>query len=190
MKQATLDLLDSELRKGNLKFQNYPFEDRFGLYRKSFLLDPSNWEKYYPQIKKYQFHWKEFKYAKMQNINSLINSDKPGIYFFCVKPPELLYNLPNYVLYVGISNERDSNRSLQERLKDYFYFSIIKKRNNIHRMLQMFYDHIYVVYSLLDLKSESLREIEQALHAFYYPPENRRDFPVEFKEAQKAWGKI
>lgn len=190
MKQATLDLLDVELRKESSRFKNYPFNVRFKLYRKEFLLDPANWEKYYPQVNKYTYDWKELKFSELQNLDDIIDSEEPGIYFFCVKPPIMVYDLPIFVLYVGISNERDSNRPLKDRLKDYFYLNEIKKRKNVHIMLQMFYEHIYVVYSLLNLESSELRELEKALHGFYYPVQDRRDFPSEFKEAQKAWGAI
>jgi len=185
LQQATLDLLDAELRKKSSEFRNYPDDVRFKFYRMEFLIDPLNWEKFYPRSSRYNYNWKEFKFSDLPNLDRLIKSDDPGVYIFYIKPPALINDLPKFVLYVGISN-----RPLKERLKDYFNLSKIKKRENIHKMLQLYYDHIYVCYSVLSIGSTELSKLEKALHGFFYPIEARRDFPAELKKAQKAWGKI
>jgi hypothetical protein len=96
--------------------------------------------------------------------------------------------MPKFALYVGIAGEGKSNRPLSDRLKEYFHFSHIKKRSNVHRMLRMYHKNVYVAYSLLKkTKKIDLDKVEVDLHGFYYPIINDRDFPAEIKAIRKAF---
>lgn len=190
MKQKTLDLLDKDLSGTNDYYSKLDNEVRFRFLREQFLLDRYYWDKYFPLINKYKYHWNEFKYTDIKNpdsIDTLLPTDDIGVYVFIIKSENLFLDIPKYVFYVGISGERNSNRPLRERLKDYFRLNQVKKRKQVHRLLSMYYQNVYIKYSPLQISSSLLQQLEMDLHGFYYPICNERDFPVELKNLRKAF---
>lgn len=83
-------------------------------------------------------------------------------------------------------------RALKERLKNYLpsALSQIRKRENIHLMLQMYYDCLWVSYALTSDHASQLEDLEEKIHSFVYPCFGRRDYSPEVKTMQKAWGRI
>lgn len=158
-------------------------------------MDPVMWERYEPPTWAYALSWSEFKYeaiARAAQLDREIKSDLPGLYIFYIRPTNPLNGFPKLPLYIGISNERDSRRPLRDRLKDYLPARVAtkKKRQNIDRMLRQYYGVLWVTYCLIDKASVDLSALETKLHGFMHPTVGRRDFPVEVKTQQKAFGKI
>ncbi|KAB2654361.1 MAG: hypothetical protein DVB32_09645 [Verrucomicrobia bacterium] len=187
---ATFDMLDAYER-----LQDRPDGTRFPDYREEFCTDPFLWKRHEPPAWAFELEWHEFQYSEISNpsrLNEIINSESPGLYVFYVRPERLIYNFPQFALYVGISNERGSCRPLRERLQDYLPGRIaqIVKRKNIERMLIHYYGALRVAYSLTERPSAELMELEKNLHGFIYPRYSRRDYPVDIKNQQKAFGKI
>lgn len=189
MKQSTFDILDSELRRGYNKYQTMAFVDRYNSYTFDIRIDPKWSEKKYEKLKTYGLNWSDpFKYADLKSPEDIIATDDTGVYLFFVKPKELILNMPQMVIYVGIAGEGESNRPLKERLKDYFRISQIKLRANIHQALQLFYDDVYLSYAKYTGSSSNLKKIERLLHEFYSPRWSTRDYELETKKARAAWG--
>jgi len=94
--------------------------------------------------------------------------------------------LTKFVAYVGIAGERESNRTLKERLADYFGLPGLKKRRNVHSLAYQYYRNAYIVFSPLSVTSKELSEIETSLHGYFHPPVSDRDFPPEIKNQKRS----
>ena len=132
----------------------------------------------------------EFRFREAVENNDLdqrIPSSDPGLYIFYVRPDNLVYRFPQVALYVGISNATGSGRALRERLKDYMRLGTLQKRKNVHQMLQLYYDYIWVAYSHLVLTSTQLKALETQLHDFLGPPFSRAAYSLDIREAKSAW---
>ena len=189
MKQSTLDILDASLRTDNNKYYSMSEEDRYALFtRKPVRIDPQKSDDIYPQINTANFTWSApIKYSSFPDFKSLITSNQIGNYIMYVQPENTILGMPKYVLYVGISGENGSSRPLKERLNDYFYISGLKKRSNVHKLLQLYYKHVYIVYSLYNGSFSDLENDEKIFHEYYYPIYCDRDFSPETKKGRKAW---
>jgi hypothetical protein len=184
--QATLDLLDADLRAESNRYNNYPFKDRHKIFSHAIRIDPFWSNQKNAQIT--ALNWSaQYRYADHPNFEQIINTNDIGVYVMYVRPQNLVIDMPQYVMYVGISGEHGSARPLKERLMDYFYISKLKLRNNVHQMLQMYYDHVYIKYALFNGNYNSLEDLESTLHEFFYPRFGKRDFQPETKAAHGAW---
>jgi len=195
MAKATLDLFDAPLGDAYGYYQGLTDEVRFKCYRQEFSIDPQKWAEHEPADWVFELNWREYRYANIQqgeDLNRLIPEDDPGIYIFYTRANRLVYRFPQFAFYVGISNERDSQRPLRERLKDYLPTALnaIRKRKNVHRMLQLYYGQIWVAFTFSSVPSAELQEVERRLHGFIHPCFGRRDFPPDIKQQQKAFGVI
>lgn len=189
-RQKTLDVLDAGLAEKYDRYMAAPIEMRERFFTEGFWLEASNWEKYYAELETVNFNWQEFKYNDISADNPLdkvITSDETGIYMFIVKSNNTIFDLPKFVLYVGMSGENNSKRSLKERLKDYYYIEKVKKRDAVLRLLQKYHKNVYVAYSLLQMSEAEIRSIETSLLGFFYPKPNKDDFPVELKPLKKGF---
>jgi hypothetical protein len=190
MRQATLDILDAELRDKHRHYTSASLVDRQRFYRRDFLFDPTGWSNLYTSISNHKFTWNEFRFCDAvasNDIDTRISSAEPGLYIFYVRPQTLVYRFPQLALYVGISNATGTGRSLRDRLKDYMKIGSIRKRANIHQMLQLYYDYIWVAYSHLSLKAEEMVKLETYIHDFLRPPFGRSAFSPKIKAARGAW---
>jgi hypothetical protein len=195
MSKATFDLFDAPLGDAFDYLQALPDEVRFPCYRQEFSVDPRNWAANEPPTWAQALNWQEYRYSDVQDrtdLDTLITDDHPGIYIFYARPEILLHSFPRFAFYVGISGEGNSMRPLRERLKDYLprCLSQIQKRKNIHRMLQLYYNRLWVSYALTDTHAAHLEELELKLHGYVHPCFGRRDFPLEIKHQQQAFGQI
>lgn len=187
--KETLDVLDNYFNNEVAKMANLDDLDRWDTTKVEFHLDPIYWDLFYHRIKPFTFNWQEFKYSDLPDLTQLIPSDDVGIYMFIVKSGFLIYGLPQFLLYVGISGEKGSERPLRERLNDYFNLNNITKRNKLHRLIKRYYHNTYVVFSTIDrsiVSVDQLEQLEKDLHGFFIPPANDRDFPIEVKPLIKA----
>jgi hypothetical protein len=195
MAKATFDLFDAPLGDAYDYYQALPPDVRFPSYRQEFSVDPQNWKQHQPPDWVFELNWREYRYADIQQRNdlqSVIPENEPGIYIFYARPDRLVHQFPRFAFYVGISNERGSHRPLRERLKEYVPAALnaIRKRKNVHRMLQLYYGQIWVAFALTSALSNELEQVEERLHGFVHPCFGRRDFPPDVKYQQQAFGVI
>jgi hypothetical protein len=197
MNQATLDLLDASLRNDHLRYESSRYDDRVLFFtRHNIRIDPVWSERKYEELKKFNryLEWRTIKYFDIVDptrtevgLDKIIDNNSKGVYIFYVMPKDTIQDMPKHVMYVGISGVRGSERSLRDRLKDYFYISKIKKRTNIHKFLQLYYKNVYIDYSFFNGEYNDLEKIEELLHEFFQPIYSIRDYEPETKEAKKAW---
>lgn len=187
MKKSTLDLLDSEYKKKESYYRNLESNYRRQASEEKFIIEPEYWEEYYKKLSVYTFSWQEFKFSEMKDLDTEITQNDIGLYMFVVKANQLICDMPKFVIYVGISGEKGSNRSLKDRLKDYFNFNKVKKRNKLHRLISKYYSNIYINYCFPTKNYKDLENIEEYLHGFFYPICNDRDFPIGIKKTKGAF---
>lgn len=186
---ATFDLLDKELSRDVSEFSALPDKHRWTNTAISFHLDTDYWETYFNNIKPFipKLDWKELKYSEHHDLKKIIKTKEIGIYMFVIRPNDLIFSYPQFVMYVGIAGEGGSNRPLRERLNDYFHISNIKKRSKLHSMLQKYYYNTWIVYSLIKkITASELEQLEEDFHGYFLPPAAERDFPVLIKRIIKA----
>ncbi len=186
IKQKTLDLLDASLRKDMSRYDSYPYKDRYKIFTHDIRIDPSWCEKKYNEVPKLSWQGPH-KFSDMPNFEDIIKGNEIGIYIMYVRPNLLIEDMPQHMMYVGISGEHGSSRPLKDRLKDYFNINKIKLRENIHTMLQLYYENVYIKYALFNGNYLDLEKIEVVLHEFYSPRFGKRDFEPDTKKAQGAW---
>ncbi len=186
---ATRDILDF-LSPEYEEYRN--LSDKF-YYDASCFMDipiaPRYWDMFGGILFAYDFKWKSVKYMELDRYlkDDINRASKCGIYLFSVGPRVRIKGLPEYVFYVGIAGERDSNNPLRERLRNYIQKSGIEKRKKVHTVLALYHEDITIHYCEFDDTSE-LSKIEEYLHGFYLPWANERDFPAFIKSAKKAFG--
>ncbi len=190
---ATIDILDASIPDEFQLLQSYPDAHRFKYYREEVMTDPVYWKRHQPPGWAFEMTWTEFRYADVSTaaqLDAVITSDLPGLYIFYIRPDRVFVSFPQLAMYVGISNERNSQRPLRERLKDYLPARIEnkKKRENIDRMLRSYYGVLWVTYCLTNKPSSDLEALEETLHGFLDPRVGSRDYPVDIKTQQKAFG--
>jgi hypothetical protein len=189
---VTFDPLDAPLWKAFSFYQSLTDDVRAGLYQHKIWADPKNWQRNKPPAWIMKLKWKVFRYADVDTptkLEKIVSRTAPGIYIFSVFPDVIISGFPMLALYVGISNENDSGRPLRERLKDYLpsRMSEIRKRKNIHKMLRLYYGHIWVYFCYVSKPSPMLRRAEQKLHGYLAPPAADRDYPVDMKPYKPAF---
>ncbi|MDZ4147052.1 MAG: hypothetical protein U1C58_02085 [Flavobacteriaceae bacterium] len=191
IKQTTLDILDSQLRGKYDAYLKMDKEDRYGIFsRKPIRIDPWWSNLKYQEIKDevVNLNWsKPIKYSDLVDFKTLITEEDKGIYLLYVQPTNLILELPRYLLYVGISGVNGSERPLRERLNDYLYPSQIDKRANIHKLLQMYFEEVYVVYSYYKGDFKRLEEIETSLTEFFSAPFSDAAYEPSTKKSQSIW---
>lgn len=190
IKQKTFDLLDAQLRTENEFYNKLDFDKRQVFYtHKTYRVDPWWANQKYNELKDETFNWSiPIKYSELKDFNNIIFSEDIGIYLFIVSPTNLIYNLPQTVLYVGISGDKDSNRPLKDRLNDYYQISKIEKRENIHKIIQLYYDNLYIVYTLYkDGDYKDLLKIETALTEFFSAPYSDAAYEPQTKKSRSTW---
>lgn len=188
---VTKDILDN-LAPDFDTYMSISDDKHHKLSERNMKISPKYWQSNFPLIDSYEYDWIEVKYTDLKNhLDAKPESaNGVGVYLFVVRPDVPVYGLPGYVYYVGIAGETVPGRHLSERLKEYLSFSQVKKREAVHNSLQYYYKHTYVIYSKVNLPPTELRELEEALHGFYYPWAGKRDFPPKIKDSQKAWGGV
>jgi hypothetical protein len=186
MRQATLDILDAALRREFGTYARMKDLQHHKMYSREVVISPRYWRKHFPAVVS-RWQWVEVRYRELEaHLQTVVSADA-GLYYFFVRPDGLVNALPKFVFYVGISNERGSNRPLKARLRDYLNLEKVRKRSKVHHALEMYYPCVWVAYSLQPISSTALETIEKQLHGYFQPWASDRDFPVKVKRARKAW---
>lgn len=190
MLKRTLDLLDAHFTAERQEYEAMKANPKFIYSSEEFIINPSYWDKYYDKLKHITFNWNEVKYDSKPDVTRLITTDDPGVYMFYIRPNNCIWDLPKFVLYIGISGATASLNPLKNRLSNYFNHNVVRKRDALHRLLGKYYNHTYVVYSLLPgFNSSQILDLEKNLIGYYYPIANVEDFPVEIQGPRKAFNK-
>src|SRR5689334_21705506 len=132
MRQATLDILDASLRAAYEKNLKKPPSDHFKLHQRTFAISPKYWKKYFRKAAT-SWSWTRVRYEELEAHLQGVTSNSTGVYYFYVRPHDLLNDDPQFVFYVGIAGENDSRRPLKTRLRDYLHLEKVKKRNAVHQ---------------------------------------------------------
>lgn len=190
IKQKTFDLLDAHLRTENDFYNKLDYDKRQVFYtHKTYRVDPWWANQKYKELKRETFNWSApIKYSDLKDFNNHISTDDIGIYLFIVSPKNLIFNLPQTVLYVGISGDKGKKRPLKDRLNDYYQISKLEKRENIHKLIQLYYDDLYVVYTFYkggDYKE--LLQLETALTEFFSAPYSDAAYEPSTKKSRSLW---
>ncbi len=188
VKQKTLDILDASLRTDYKRYHAYPYLDRFKIFSHNIKIDPHWSDQKFKDIPT-NFKWSQpYRFADYPDFETIILTNDIGIYMMYVCPHNMIDDMPKHAMYVGISGEHGSARPLKERLMDYFSLPKMKLRQNIHTMLQMYLDHVYIKFCLMPNYSFSdVETLEETFHEYYYPKFGKRDFEPQTKTAQSAW---
>lgn len=193
MKKPTLDILDA-ISPEYSQYQNIlPPTARYITYTSKFSLSNEKWEEHYNEISAINFNWQELRYRDVVNRTTKIDKVVPktkGVYIFLVKPVQLIFNMPQYVYYVGIAGANGGTRTLRERLKDYFSESNLKKRDAVRILIYKHYESVYIAYStIMPSSTLTLEEIERSLIGFFgtHILANKDDIPIALKPQAKAF---
>ena len=191
-KPVTFDPLDAPLWEGYDYFCSLPDAARSGSYQHVFWVDPRHWHRHKPPTWVFDLEWKCYRYSDvdtLQKLRAVVTEDIPGIYIFSVRPERPVCRFPEYALYIGISNVRDSGRFIRDRLEDYLPTRIaaIRKRSNIHRMVCLYLPNLWVHFAYVDKPSATLMEAEKTLHGYLAPPAADEAYPVDMKYLKPAW---
>lgn len=189
MAMVTYDPLDAPLGEAFQYYQRMPDSDRGHFYKRNVIVDPRNWLDYQPPTWAWQLNWNEYKYSEIQERRDLddeITSTKCGFYIFYIRPQQLFLNrFPQLALYIGIA----SGQPLVERLKDYLprTISAIRKRDNIHKMLRLYYDAVWVSYATTDAHEKDIKALEKTLHGFLCPGVAEAAHPAGIKKQMRSF---
>jgi hypothetical protein len=191
-KPLTFDPLDAPLWEGHEYFHSLADAVRADSYQHLFWVDPKHWERHKPPAWIFGLKWECYRYSDVDTIDKLrtiVTEDVPGIYIFSVRPEFPVCGFPHYALYVGISNTYNSGRAVRERLEDYLPTRVatIKKRKNIHRMVYLYFDDLWVHFAYVAKSSTTLMEAEMRLHGYLAPPAADKAYPIDMKKYKPAW---
>lgn len=192
VRPSTFDPLDAPLWEGYDYFQSLTDTVRADSYQHVFWIDPKHWQRHKPPQWVFRLEWHTYRYADIDTVEKLRGvaaENAPGIYIFSVRPDFALSGFPSYVLYVGISNVKNSGRHVWKRLADYLptRLSSIKKRSNIHRMACLYLEALWVHFAYVKKSSATLMRVEKKLHGYLAPPVASQAYPVDMKPRRPAF---
>lgn len=144
---------------------------------------PPFWRLFGKQLSSMNFNWQSLEYSS--GAQPAVPDNTPGLYIFVLQPLfGSIFPSYNYILYVGMTEE-----GLKERLNSgYRTPSAVKERPHVHRMIRDYGK--YLTWNYLPLPGYSkkqLTDIETLLIGYFCdPPINKKDQPVQIKEAKKG----
>lgn len=108
-----------------------------------------------------------------------------GVYAFSISIQS--GNLPtnSYILYVGKAGDTNSKNTIKKRYRDYVREARVQSRPKIHRMLNLWENHLTYHYAEVP-NGTSTGAIEEQLTTIFIPPYNTNDFVVEVRDLLKG----
>jgi hypothetical protein len=147
-------------------------------YQRNFVLCPTfmNTTNELPEL-----NWESIKF----NSDNITLPSQQGVYAFSINI--ISNNLPtnSYILYVGKAGDINSQNTIRKRYRDYTRELRTKTRPKIHRMLNLWKDHLTYHYAEVE-NGISTGEIETKLTTIFIPPYNTNDFSAEIRDLLKG----
>ncbi|UPR57314.1 hypothetical protein ITG10_02905 [Vibrio sp. ED004] len=111
--------------------------------------------------------------------------DQQGVYAFSINVDN--GNLPSnsYILYIGKAGDITSKNTIKKRYRDYVREARVQSRPKIHRMLNLWSEHLTYHYAEVP-NGVSTGDIEKQLTTIFIPPYNTNDFVVEVRDLLKG----
>ena len=131
--------------------------------------------------------WSSIKYGDSSEIGKVPNNKK-GVYAFVVMHENKVLPKHGYVMYIGIAG-KDSDRSLQDRYKDYLNTSTVKKRLGIARMVVNWREVLHFFFAPVerDVPSSDLEKMEEQLITALMPPFSEGDMDAKLRAQRRAF---
>lgn len=154
--------------------------ERFRVERRSFYLSPDRWASSRVNV---SLDWNEVKF-EAGNRESV--PERRGIYAFVVKHPSNHFPRHGFIMYIGVTGERNKERTLRNRFSDYLNEQKKNKRPKVHFMLTKYTNNLYFNFAPIDNDNFDLGQLEIDLNDALVPPVGRKDFSAEIKALRDA----
>ena len=117
-----------------------------------------------------------------------VPDDTRGVYAFVISQCSPVLPQHGYVVYVGIGG-RLSDRSLQERYRDYLNTKKILKRDRITKMIGNWADVLHFVYAPVphNVSPKDLIALEQEINGALLPPFSPGDRNARIKKMERMF---
>lgn len=149
-------------------------------YVQSFCLSPSQWQ-LYGRADGLQWTTIQFTEANRQLV-----PQSAGLYAFSISPAVSDIFEHHYLMYIGQAGFNSAN-TLYKRYQDYITPSKVARRPKILRMKELWPDNICYSYTVVDVATTNLKDIETELNDALIPPCVTGDFSTEIRRAKKAF---
>jgi hypothetical protein len=169
------DVLDEEIEEQSQDDKRLAYISK---YRREFVLCPAFIK---AKADLPDLEWNTIKFnAENPNL-----PDQQGVYVFSINIEH--GNLPNnsYILYVGKAGDVNSKNTIRKRYQDYVREARVQSRPKIHRMLNLWSEHLSYHYAEVP-NGMSTGDIEQLLTTIFIPPYNTNDFLGEVRNLLKG----
>jgi hypothetical protein len=151
----------------------------FTYYEQHFFLRPKQITKFTPTVG-LVWHRIPFQKKSFSTVAKL-----PGVYAFTVGhharglPPHA------YVLYIGQTGAKRKDRTLRQRVKEYYLEKTTGKRPLVAEFLNKWETCLFFYYAPLDPNSTNLLELERRLNDALMPPYSLMDFSPEIRKRKR-----
>lgn len=128
--------------------------------------------------------WQEVQFTA--SARGAIPSER-GVYAFIVRPSGDGFPPHGYLMYVGITGDTSTHRSLRKRYGNYLAEQRVRKRPAIHYMLTKWKDDVYFCYAPVSDRRISLARLERKLNDAFLPPCSKNDLSAEIRQRRAAF---
>lgn len=132
-----------------------------------------------------RLHWRRISFKKSA-FNSVVNQS--GVYAFAVGHETAQLPPHSYVLYIGQTGAKRNDRTLRQRVKEYYLEKTTGKRPNISEFLNKWDTCLFFYFAPLDPHSADLLKIEAKLNNALMPPYSVKDFSPDIRKRKAIWG--
>lgn len=150
--------------------------------RISFLLNPGRWRTY---ALAHPLAWQSVRFEDQSRASV---PKERGIYAFVVKHDNGYFPPHGFIMYIGITGIRGSQRTLRERYGDYIRERQRNKRPAVYFFLNAYKDDLFFYYASMTSTAANLEELEKALNDAIVPPFNKKDFSARMLRIIRAFG--
>ena len=153
-------------------------------FRIEFILNPNFLSRQTYRVEK--LSWFSVPYGR-DDLDKVPNNMR-GVYAFVISHRNPVLPLHGYVLYVGIAGY-NSNRSLQDRYRDYLNTKKILKRDRVKAMIANWADVLHFVYAPVEcsVSSDDLIALEKEINGALLPPYSPGDREAQLKAMERMF---